>query len=134
MCAASASAAGAAPSSRTTEPTCMWAPASSKCRKEASSGLSRSGPAMRGAESSRSTPRLQTFNTVYNVAYTPQEEPAMNLQDPTAFARAYDEHSRTVYSTAYRVLHDATLAQDVVQDVFLRVWRRPEGFDPARGS
>ena len=58
----------------------------------------------------------------------------MNLQDSADFARAYDEHSRTVYATAYRVLHDATLAQDVVQDVFLRVWRRPQGFDPSRGS
>ena len=58
----------------------------------------------------------------------------MNLQDPATFARAYDEHARTVYATAYRVLNDATLAQDVVQDVFLRLWRRPEGFDPSRGS
>jgi len=58
----------------------------------------------------------------------------MNLQDPADFARAYDEHSRTVYTTAYRVLHDATLAQDVVQDVFLRVWRRPQAFNAERGS
>ena len=58
----------------------------------------------------------------------------MNLQDPADFARAYDEHSRTVYTTAHRVLHDATLAQDVVQDVFLRLWRRPQAFNPARGD
>ena len=58
----------------------------------------------------------------------------MNLHDPADFARAYDEHSRTVYATAYRVLNDATLAQDVVQDVFLRVWRRPQSFDASRGS
>lgn len=58
----------------------------------------------------------------------------MNLKDPTAFAAAYDEHSRAVYATAYRVLNDATLAQDVVQDVFLRVWRRPDAFDARRGS
>jgi RNA polymerase sigma-70 factor (ECF subfamily) len=58
----------------------------------------------------------------------------MNLKDPSTFARAYDEHSRTVYATAYRVLGDATLAQDVVQDVFLRVWRRPGAFDARRGS
>jgi RNA polymerase sigma-70 factor (ECF subfamily) len=58
----------------------------------------------------------------------------MNLQDPAVFARAYDEHARTVYATAYRVLNDAALAQDVVQDVFLRVWRRPQGFDARRGS
>jgi RNA polymerase sigma-70 factor (ECF subfamily) len=58
----------------------------------------------------------------------------MNLSDPIAFGRAYDEHSRAVYATAYRVLGDATLAQDVVQDVFLRVWRRPGSFDASRGS
>lgn len=58
----------------------------------------------------------------------------MNLQDPAHFADAYDQHARTVYATAYRVLNDATLAQDVTQDVFLRLWKRPQGFDPARGS
>jgi RNA polymerase sigma-70 factor (ECF subfamily) len=58
----------------------------------------------------------------------------MNLKDPATFSRAYDEHSRAVYATAYRVLGDATLAQDVVQDVFMRVWRRPESFDARRGS
>jgi RNA polymerase sigma-70 factor, ECF subfamily len=58
----------------------------------------------------------------------------MTLKDPAAFARAYDEHSRTVYASAYRVLGDPTLAQDVVQDVFLRVWRRPDAFDARRGS
>ena len=58
----------------------------------------------------------------------------MNLQDPAEFSRVYDEHARTVYATAYRVLHDASLAQDVVQDVFLRLWRRPQGFDASRGS
>ena len=58
----------------------------------------------------------------------------MNLNDPADFAAAYDEHARTVYATAYRVLNDATLAQDVVQDVFLRVWRRPQSFDAQRGS
>jgi RNA polymerase sigma-70 factor, ECF subfamily len=39
-----------------------------------------------------------------------------------------------MYATAFRVLGDAALAQDAVQDVFLRVWRRPEAFDPARGD
>ena len=57
-----------------------------------------------------------------------------NLRDPDVYARAYDEHARTVYATAYRVLNDATLAQDVVQDVFLRMWRRPESYDASRGS
>jgi RNA polymerase sigma-70 factor, ECF subfamily len=39
-----------------------------------------------------------------------------------------------MYAAAFRVLGDPALAQDAVQDVFLRVWRRPEAFDPARGD
>jgi RNA polymerase sigma-70 factor, ECF subfamily len=60
--------------------------------------------------------------------------PAMDLSDPTTFARAYDEHGPAVYGTALRVLGNPAAAQDVAQDVFLRVWRRPRAFDPARGD
>jgi RNA polymerase sigma-70 factor, ECF subfamily len=58
----------------------------------------------------------------------------MNLSDPTTFARAYDEHGPSVYGTALRVLGNPAAAQDVAQDVFLRLWRRPGAFDPARGD
>jgi RNA polymerase sigma-70 factor (ECF subfamily) len=56
------------------------------------------------------------------------------LHDPAAFARIYDEHSRGVYSAAYRILSDPAQAQDVTQDVFLRLWRKPERFDASRGE
>src|ERR1700750_2246151 len=46
----------------------------------------------------------------------------------------YDEHSLVVYRVALRVLGNATEAQDVVQDVFLRLWNQPERFDGARGT
>jgi RNA polymerase sigma-70 factor (ECF subfamily) len=46
----------------------------------------------------------------------------------------YDEHQRGVYGAAYRVLGNATQAQDVTQDVFLRVWRNPSKFDARRGE
>ena len=59
---------------------------------------------------------------------------ATDLSDPAVFGRAYDEHSRGVYAAAYRILGDAPQAQDVVQDVFLRLWRRPHTFDAARGE
>src|SRR5258706_7017060 len=39
-----------------------------------------------------------------------------------------------VHGAALAILGDPVRAQDVVQDVFLRLWRRPETFDPARGS
>lgn len=58
----------------------------------------------------------------------------MDLSDPTTFGRVYDEHRRSVHATAYRVLNSSTAAQDVVQDVFLRVWRNPAKFDARRGE
>jgi RNA polymerase sigma-70 factor, ECF subfamily len=57
-----------------------------------------------------------------------------DLRDPQTFRRAFDEHHRAVYAAAFRIVNDAALAQDVVQDVFLRVWRRPGSFDARRGD
>lgn len=58
----------------------------------------------------------------------------MDLRDPVTFAQAYREHARGVHGAAYRVLGDASQAQDVAQDVFARVWRSPERFDARRGE
>src|SRR3954463_1291812 len=57
-----------------------------------------------------------------------------DLSEPQAFKNAFADHHRKVYAAAFRVLNDAALAQDVVQDVFLRLWRRPHAFGPARGD
>ena len=53
---------------------------------------------------------------------------------PRALEVLYDRHAGLVYSVACRVLANATEADDVVQDVFLQVWRRPVAYDPGRGS
>jgi RNA polymerase sigma-70 factor (ECF subfamily) len=58
----------------------------------------------------------------------------LNVRDPYEFSRVYDEHHRAVHAAAHRVLGDHAQAADVVQDVFLRLWRRPGAFDPARGD
>jgi RNA polymerase sigma-70 factor (ECF subfamily) len=54
-------------------------------------------------------------------------------RDADAFARLYDRHADLVYSVALRVLADPALAEDTAQDVFLRLWRTPQAYDPARG-
>ncbi|HEY1652331.1 MAG TPA: sigma-70 family RNA polymerase sigma factor [Acidimicrobiales bacterium] len=51
-----------------------------------------------------------------------------------ALAEVYRRHGRAVYGLARRVLHDATEAEDVTQEIFLRLWRQPDRFDPDRGS
>jgi len=58
----------------------------------------------------------------------------MDLQNPAHFASTYAEHRRGVFAAAYRILGDASRADDVVQDVFVRVWRRPGRFDQGRGD
>ena len=45
---------------------------------------------------------------------------------------AFREHRSTVYSIACRIV-GGDAAGDVTQNVFLRLWRRPEAYDPARG-
>jgi RNA polymerase sigma-70 factor, ECF subfamily len=51
-----------------------------------------------------------------------------------ALAEAYRRHAGAVFALARRVLVDATLAEEVVQEVFVDLWYRPERFDPDRGS
>lgn len=51
-----------------------------------------------------------------------------------ALAEIYRRHSGAVFGLAKRLLFDAVLAEEVTQEVFVRLWREPERFDPARGS
>jgi RNA polymerase sigma-70 factor, ECF subfamily len=54
--------------------------------------------------------------------------------DPGAMADLYDRYSSVVYAVALRVLGDTGAAEDVLQEVFLQLWRNPGAFDAARGS
>jgi RNA polymerase sigma-70 factor, ECF subfamily len=54
--------------------------------------------------------------------------------DQGAMAELYDRYSSLVYAVALRVLGDTGAAEDVLQEVFLQLWRKPTAFDAARGS
>ena len=58
----------------------------------------------------------------------------MNIADTATFDRIYREHRRTVFHAALRITQDATQADDVTHDVFVRLWRRPDRFDASRGE
>ena len=51
-----------------------------------------------------------------------------------ALATLYDRHAGLLLAMANRILGDKALAEDLVQDVFMEVWRRAHAFDPSRGS
>ncbi|MFO0892294.1 MAG: sigma-70 family RNA polymerase sigma factor [Isosphaeraceae bacterium] len=54
--------------------------------------------------------------------------------DRVAFERFYDRYSSLVYTLALRILRTRADAEDLVQEVFLQVWRRAESYRPERGS
>ena len=51
-----------------------------------------------------------------------------------ALAEVYRRHGDAAFGLAVRVLRDRALAEEIVQEVFVRLWHDPERFDPGRGS
>ena len=58
----------------------------------------------------------------------------LSLGDREAFEELYRRYSPSAFGLAYRVTGQDVLAQDVVHDSFIALWKAPEAFDPARGS
>jgi RNA polymerase sigma-70 factor (ECF subfamily) len=54
--------------------------------------------------------------------------------DEAAMAALYDRYSKIVYSVALRVLRDPASAEDILQEIFMQVWRSPAKFIATRGS
>ena len=68
----------------------------------------------------------------------PSDEQLMtNLDGPgveAALSKLYDRYSRTVFGVGLKILSDRSMAEELVQEVFLKVWRSSGTFDSARGS
>jgi len=59
---------------------------------------------------------------------------SLMARDEDALRTAIDTYGRLVFGVASRILGEASLAEEVAQDTFVALWRRPGAFDPARGS
>lgn len=55
-------------------------------------------------------------------------------REESALGELYDRYGNAVYSLALRVLRDAQRAEEITQDVFLRVWNQPEKWDSSKGK
>jgi RNA polymerase sigma-70 factor (ECF subfamily) len=75
-------------------------------------------------------------NAEVKVASTNDEElmSALRSGNQSAMGLLYDRYSGVVYSVALRVLRDTGAAEDVLQDIFMQLWRNPGVFDSKRGN
>src|ERR1700749_3505223 len=60
--------------------------------------------------------------------------PLVHDGDPRAFAVVFDRHADAAFSLAYRMCGRRNMAEDVVQEAFLSLWRSGARYDRARGS
>ena len=58
----------------------------------------------------------------------------LKKKDPDAMAELYDRFGRLAYSVILGIVHDGATAEDLMQETFLRVWNRVQGFDSERGA
>lgn len=64
------------------------------------------------------------------------EDLARRLQrrDPEAIGDLYDRFGRLTYSVIAAIVRDADVAEDLLQETFLRAWNRAHAFEPGRGA
>jgi RNA polymerase sigma-70 factor (ECF subfamily) len=58
----------------------------------------------------------------------------LRRRDPEGLAAAYDRYGRTAYALFVRITHDKAAAEDLVQELFLRLWNRSREFDSNKGA
>jgi RNA polymerase sigma-70 factor, ECF subfamily len=54
-------------------------------------------------------------------------------RDVSAFEELYERHCRMVYGLVLRIVQQASIAEEVVQDIFLQLWRNASQYDISRG-
>ncbi|HLK27617.1 MAG TPA: sigma-70 family RNA polymerase sigma factor [Puia sp.] len=58
---------------------------------------------------------------------------ALKLRDEQAFGYLYDNYSGALFSIVKQIVTDTELASDVLQEVFINIWRKIESYDAAKG-
>ncbi len=82
-------------------------------------------------------PAMMAFGVIQAVLrYKDDSELAQRLRshDPQAMSDLYDRYGRLAYSLILRVVRNSAVAEDLVQETFLRVWNRVGSFDATRGA
>lgn len=65
-----------------------------------------------------------------------QEEELVGLlkkRNPESFTYLYDHYHLALYGVIFRIVNDDDLAQDVLQETFVRIWKNLDSYDPSKG-
>lgn len=57
----------------------------------------------------------------------------LKSRDSKAFSYLYDNYSASLYTIIAQLVDDIEIANDVLQEVFINIWRKIESYDPAKG-
>ncbi|WP_422116082.1 ECF RNA polymerase sigma factor SigK [Brachybacterium sp. UNK5269] len=91
-----------------------------------------------GTDRTRDHPRdggLSVVGRDASAAPTPAELLGrVALGDEDAFSRLYDETSSLLFTLVRRVVRDVAMSEEVLQEVFVEIWKQATRFDPRRGS
>lgn len=58
----------------------------------------------------------------------------IRLRDEAALLALYDRYSGVSFGVIFHIVRDEGIAEELMQDIFFMVWRRPELYDPVRGG
>lgn len=79
-----------------------------------------------------------TFLPLLFAVYTTEDDRGLadrlKRHEAAAMTELYDRYGKLAYSLIYRIVRDVGSAEDLVQETFLRVWNRVQGFDVERGA
>lgn len=115
----------------------IWESAPRNARTEAEELRRRCNPDTLGVRTLTEKAAQLLATAPYN-----SQDPAADLElmrrlargDESALESLYDRYGGVVYSVAMRVVKDAAIAEEILQDVFYHLWRRASDYDPSRGG
>ena len=80
--------------------------------------------------------KIFTTNTALGLTVTYSEQEltaALKAKDDQAFSYLYDHYSGSLYSTILQIVKSPEAASDILQEVFISIWRKIESYDPTKG-
>jgi len=79
-------------------------------------------------------PLIPLLSALIDPGNDPELVRRLKNRDPEAMADLYDRYGRITYSLIYRIVRNAAMAEDLVQETFLRIWNRVHAFDEQKGA